>query len=113
MSDDGEWSIPDLLRALREAERQRDFAIAHDRQPYPTVWAYEQACKALRASQAEAGALREALLAVADSWDAWWAAEDEVWTDESRWKRERTYSACNEAHKQARALAREPGEGKP
>jgi hypothetical protein len=60
----------------------------------------------LAASQAEAGALREALRSVADSWDAWWAAEDEVWTDESRWKRERTYAACNEAHKQARALSR-------
>lgn len=40
---------------LRE---ERDLAIAHDRQPYPTAWAYEQACKALnkwreRAEQAE------------------------------------------------------------
>ncbi|MFE2311631.1 hypothetical protein ACFXC8_00270 [Streptomyces sp. NPDC059441] len=26
----------------------RDLAIAHDRQPYPTAWAYEQACKAVR-----------------------------------------------------------------
>ena len=26
---------------------ERDLAIAHDRQPYPTAWAYEQACKAL------------------------------------------------------------------
>jgi hypothetical protein len=28
--------------------RERDLAIAHDRQPYPTAWAYEQACAALR-----------------------------------------------------------------
>ncbi|RPE40234.1 hypothetical protein EDD90_3270 [Streptomyces sp. Ag109_O5-1] len=31
-----------------ELRRDRDLAIAHDRQPYPTAWAYEQACKALR-----------------------------------------------------------------
>jgi hypothetical protein len=31
-----------------ELRRERDLAIAHDRQPYPTAWAYEQACKALR-----------------------------------------------------------------
>lgn len=30
-----------------ELRRERDLAIAHDRQPYPTAWAYEQACKAL------------------------------------------------------------------
>lgn len=38
---------------------ERDLAIAHDRQPYPTAWAYEQVCKARtawqeRAEQAEA-----------------------------------------------------------
>lgn len=46
----------DELDALR---RERDLAVAHDRQPYPTAWAYEQACKALekhrkRAEVAEA-----------------------------------------------------------
>lgn len=30
-----------------ELEAERDQAIAHDRQPYPTAWAYEQACAAL------------------------------------------------------------------
>ncbi|MFD9192957.1 ParB N-terminal domain-containing protein [Streptomyces phaeochromogenes] len=30
-----------------ELRRERDLAIAHDRQPYPTAWAYEQACAAL------------------------------------------------------------------
>lgn len=30
-----------------ELRRERDLAITHDRQPYPTAWAYEQACKAL------------------------------------------------------------------
>jgi chromosome segregation ATPase len=42
-----------------QAREERDLAIAHDRQPYPTAWAYEQACKALekhrtRANKAEA-----------------------------------------------------------
>jgi len=46
---------PELVK-LRE---ERDLAIAHDRQPYPTAWAYTQACKALeyhrqRADKAEA-----------------------------------------------------------
>jgi len=37
-----------VLRPLVEQlRRERDLAIAHDRQPYPTAWAYEQACKAL------------------------------------------------------------------
>lgn len=32
---------------LELARRERDEAIAHDRQPYPTAWAYEQACKTI------------------------------------------------------------------
>ena len=32
---------------ITELEVERDQAIAHDRQPYPTAWAYEQACAAL------------------------------------------------------------------
>lgn len=35
-----------------EARAERDLAIAHDRQPYPTAWAYEQACRALTEAQA-------------------------------------------------------------
>lgn len=35
-----------------ELRRERDLAIAHDRQPYPTAWAYEQACKTLRRKEA-------------------------------------------------------------
>ncbi|WP_329336155.1 hypothetical protein OG252_13270 [Streptomyces sp. NBC_01352] len=45
-------AITDAALAAADAEqaelhRERDLAIAHDRQPYPTAWAYEQACKAL------------------------------------------------------------------
>lgn len=36
-----------LRDALVQAENDRDEAIAHDRQPYPTSWAYDQACAAL------------------------------------------------------------------
>lgn len=45
--------IAEAVMAIADAEqaelrRERGLAIAHDRQPYPTAWAYEQACKALR-----------------------------------------------------------------
>lgn len=36
-----------VTRDLAEARRERDLAIAHDRQPYPTAWAYTQACKTI------------------------------------------------------------------
>ena len=36
-----------LAPLVQQLRRDRDLAIAHDRQPYPTAWAYEQACKAL------------------------------------------------------------------
>jgi hypothetical protein len=50
-------------REMEQLRRDRDLAIAHDRQPYPTAWAYEQACKALhkhrdRADRAEAATAR-------------------------------------------------------
>lgn len=32
--------------ARARAEMERDFAIAHDRQPYPTAWAYDRLAKA-------------------------------------------------------------------
>ena len=36
------------VRRAEEAEAERDLAIAHDRQPYPTAWAYEQVCRVER-----------------------------------------------------------------
>lgn len=39
--------VPALVKRVRELERERDLAIAHDRQPYPTAEAYEKACAAL------------------------------------------------------------------
>jgi hypothetical protein len=49
--DDGQHML-DAVIAIADAEqaelrRERDLAIAHDRQPYPTAWAYEQVCTAL------------------------------------------------------------------
>ena len=54
-----EARVAELEARLVEVEQERDLAIAHDRQPYPTAWAYEQACAALekhrkRADTAEA-----------------------------------------------------------
>lgn len=42
-----------LVVALADAEREHDLAIAHDRQPYPTTWAYEQVCEALEVAKAK------------------------------------------------------------
>jgi hypothetical protein len=66
------WSgtaIMHLWNALMDALRERDLAVAHDRQPYPTAWAYEQlatAHAALRAKLEEAEELRAAALAWAE-----------------------------------------------
>lgn len=38
--------IEELTRCLRNMEKERDLAIAHDRQPYPTAAAYEAVCRA-------------------------------------------------------------------
>lgn len=54
------WDETLTLRAeLQQARRERDLAIAHDRQPYPTAEAYEAVCAARtkwqdRAEKAEA-----------------------------------------------------------
>lgn len=41
-------------RHLAALELERDLAVAHDRQPYPTAWAYEQVCAARTAHQERA-----------------------------------------------------------
>lgn len=46
---------------LKLALRQRDLAIAHDTQPYPTAQAYGLVCKARDALQAKLECAREAL----------------------------------------------------
>jgi len=46
---------------MEELHLERDLAIAHDRQPYPTADAYEKTCAALHKAQAENAKLREAL----------------------------------------------------
>lgn len=37
----------DANAELRRCQIERDLAVAHDRQPYPTAQAYEKACAAL------------------------------------------------------------------
>jgi hypothetical protein len=37
-----------------KAEAERDLAVAHDRQPYSTAWAYEQVCRVEREQRARA-----------------------------------------------------------
>ena len=50
------YSIPHIAEKaaaeIAELTRERDLAVAHDRQPYPTAWAYEQVCRTDREKQA-------------------------------------------------------------
>lgn len=58
--------VADLLGLIDRLAQQRDLAIAHDRQPYPTAHAYEQTCRALEAQRRraqDAQARLEAVLA--------------------------------------------------
>jgi hypothetical protein len=50
-----------LMRDLYAAHKERDFAIDHDRQPYPTAWAYEQVCKARDDARARIAELEQDL----------------------------------------------------
>ena len=54
-------ALADTQARLAEVEWERDLALAHDRQPYPTAHAYEQVCKALETTSARCEAMREAL----------------------------------------------------
>lgn len=57
-----EKSAYDKLQSeLAEMKRERDLAIAHDRQPYPTAYAYEKTCEALELSKSQNAKLIEAL----------------------------------------------------
>ncbi|GAA2990363.1 hypothetical protein GCM10017559_07950 [Streptosporangium longisporum] len=67
MRDSAQY-VTELLAEVDRLAEERDQAIAHDRQPYPTQWAYDHACEALekhrqRADNAEAerDGLRHAL----------------------------------------------------
>ncbi len=51
--------IDRLKDEVARLTRERDEAIAHDRQPYPTVEAYEKACAALHKHEACADAAEE------------------------------------------------------
>jgi len=42
-----------LLAEVEQLTTERDLAIAHDRQPYPTAQAYEKTCEALHKKEAE------------------------------------------------------------
>ena len=54
-------ALPALLAERETLIRERDLAIAHDRQPYPTTAAYEAVCEAFDKTKAERERLRETL----------------------------------------------------
>lgn len=60
------FRLADAVMAVRDDElerlrEERDQAIAHDRQPYPTQWAYDQACAALEKHRERAEKVESAL----------------------------------------------------
>lgn len=63
----------DLFNRMREAIptliRERDLAVAHDRQPYPTAWAYEQACRVRDETREKAEAMAKAVEALVRATD--------------------------------------------
>lgn len=71
-----------LSQEKADAEKERDLAVAHDRQPYPTAWAYEQACKALAAAERDRDRLREALRPFLEAADAAGLGYDEPADDD-------------------------------
>jgi hypothetical protein len=50
-----------LLDEIKQLARERDLAVAHDRQPYPTAEAYERVCAALERQRGEVDRLRDLL----------------------------------------------------
>ena len=43
----------ELKDRIAELEKERDLAISHDRQPYPTAQAYEKVCEVLHKTKAK------------------------------------------------------------
>ena len=58
-----------------KAERERDLALAHDTQPYPTAHAYEKVCAALEKHTRLLGAAEEAIEALVEYVDVGCAHE--------------------------------------
>ena len=52
--------VADLLAKNRRLQEERDLAVAHDSQPYPTAEAYEKVCALLEAAKVEVRRLRKA-----------------------------------------------------
>lgn len=54
------WAkIDELTKDLAAMTKERDLAVAHDRQPYPTAYAYEKVCEKMHALERDLAAARE------------------------------------------------------
>ena len=78
-----------------EFRKERDLAVLHDRQPYPTAWAYEKACEALEKAKKEIAAQVEQI----GEWKAVTVAlqsERDEWKDCAARRQERWAKRCAE-----------------
>jgi hypothetical protein len=73
-----------LYAEITRLQQERDLAIAHDRQPYPTAQAYELACKQRDAATREAEALKTEAVAWRDT-AIGWENQAEALRDDPQW----------------------------
>lgn len=79
-----------LTGLLEEARMERDLALAHDTQPYPTAEAYEKVCAARTAWQARTEAAEAALETARGAlWRfryayEWWSSDSFDWSEEAK-----------------------------
>jgi hypothetical protein len=87
-TDEEDWDhhLADAVFAVRDRRmeqlrHERDLAVAHDRQPYPTQWAYDQACAALREQRERAEEAEAAITRVRAKVTDWreWNEEENAW----------------------------------
>ncbi|MDJ0460621.1 hypothetical protein [Streptomyces sp. H27-C3] len=77
-SDQLDAGIRAMAANLKAAETERDLAIAHDRQPYPTTWAHEQACTALATHRRRADTAETAMARVRGLTALWATRTDQL-----------------------------------
>jgi hypothetical protein len=88
-----EQAVVSLTAQLAEAREARDWAVAHDRQPYPTAAAYEGVCTALHSKEAQLAEKDGIIAALAAELRDYANAERERWDEEGVWSGVRPHAA--------------------